>query len=139
MPSCYCLVPDASGTRVLLESGPEGWTLPTVEHADGWFAHEAVAVARQLSDRLGIKLVALREVEEAGLHLCELENLSPEWSPGSGWRWVDRAAAAAVHLKAARPAGPAARLVPAGQPPAAARGEVPLGEEGLVRRGGRLD
>jgi hypothetical protein len=99
MPSCYCLVPDASGTRVLLESGPEGWTLPTVEHADGWFAHEAVAVARRLSDRLGIHLVALREAENAGLHLCELENLTSAWSPGSGWRWVDRAAAAAVHLK----------------------------------------
>ncbi len=38
MPSCYCLVPDASGTRVLLVNGPEGWTLPTVEHADDWFA-----------------------------------------------------------------------------------------------------
>jgi hypothetical protein len=74
--------------------------LPTVEHDDGWFAHEAVAVARRLSDRLGIKLVALREVEKAGLRFCELENLSPGWSPGSGLRWVDRAAAAAAHLKA---------------------------------------
>ena len=98
MPSCYCLVPEASGTRILLVSSPEGWTLPTVEHDDGWFAHEAVSVARQLSERLGIRLVALREVEEAGLRLCELENLSPEWSPASGWRWADRAAAAALHL-----------------------------------------
>ena len=59
MPICYCLVPDASGTRLLLESDPEGWRLPTVEHDNGWFAHEAVAVARQLGDRLGIRLVAL--------------------------------------------------------------------------------
>src|SRR5262249_43033753 len=98
MANCYCLVPDASGTRVLLERGPEGWTLPAVEHADDWFAHEAVAVARQLSDSLGIRLVALREVEENGLHLCELENLSPKWSPGSGWRGADRRAAAAMPL-----------------------------------------
>ena len=36
-------------------------------HANGRIAHEAVAVARQLGDRLGIRLVALPEVEEAGL------------------------------------------------------------------------
>jgi hypothetical protein len=99
MPISYCLVPDASGTRLLLESGPEGWTLPTVEHDNGWFAHEAVTVARQLGDRLGIKLVALRELEEAGLHFCELENLNPEWSPANGCRWVARSAAAALHLE----------------------------------------
>jgi len=98
MPSCYCLVPEVSGTRILVVSGPEGWTLPTVEHGDDWFAHEAVSVARQLSERLGIRLVALREVEEAGLRLCELENLCPEWSPASGCRWADRAAAEALHL-----------------------------------------
>ena len=96
---CYCLVPDASGTRLLLERGPEGWTLPTVEHDHGWFAHEAVAVARGLGERLGIRLVALREVEEPGLHLCELENLSPDWSPARGCRWVVQSAAAALHLK----------------------------------------
>ena len=99
MPSCHCLVPDASGTRVLMERGTDGWTLPTVEHADDWFAHEAIAVARQLSDRLGIRLVALREIEEAGLHLCELEILTQEWSPSAGRRWVDRATAAALHLE----------------------------------------
>ncbi len=76
MPISYCLIPDASGTRLLLKSGPEGWTLSAVEHDYGWFAHEAVAVARQLGDRLGIRLVALREVEEAGLHLCELVNVA---------------------------------------------------------------
>jgi len=83
MPSCYCLVPDASGTRVLLVSSLEGWTLPTVEHSDGWFAHEAVSVARQLSERLGIRLVALREVEEPGLHLCELLELGGSPLPDS--------------------------------------------------------
>jgi hypothetical protein len=76
-------------------SGPEGWTLPAVEHADDWFAEEAVSVARQLGERLGVRLVALREVEEAGLRLCELEILSPDWSPASGWRWVDGEDAAA--------------------------------------------
>jgi len=92
------LVPDASGIRIVVVSGPQGWTLPTVEHADGWFAHEAVSVARQLSERLGIRLVALREIEEAGVRLCELENLNPEWSPAPGWRWVDRRATAALHV-----------------------------------------
>jgi len=98
MSTCYCLVPDNSAARVLMVSGPEGWTLPTVEHADDWFAHEAVTVARQLSERLGIRLVALREIEEAGVRICELENLSPEWSPARGGMWFDRAAASAIRL-----------------------------------------
>lgn len=98
MPSCYCLVPDASGTRVLLVDGPGGWTLPNIEHDDDWFAHEAVSVARRLGERLGIRLVALREIEEAGLRLCELENLDPGWSPADGSRWADRAIAAGPAL-----------------------------------------
>jgi hypothetical protein len=75
---------------------PEGWKLPAVDHGDDWFAHEAVSVARKLGERLGIQLVALREIEEAGLRLCELENLSREWSPANGWQWFDRAAASAA-------------------------------------------
>jgi hypothetical protein len=98
MSSCYCLVPEASGTRVLVVNGPGGWTLPNVEHDDGWFAHEAVSVASRLGERLGIRLVALREIEETGLRLCELENLDPGWSPANGWRWADRAAAAGLGL-----------------------------------------
>jgi hypothetical protein len=93
MPTCYCLVPDNSATRVLLESGPDGWTLPAVEHLDDWFAEEAVSVARQLGQRLGIRLVALREIEEGGLRLCELENLTAEWSPPNGCQWLDGRAA----------------------------------------------
>jgi hypothetical protein len=96
MPSCFCLVPDASGTRILLVNGPEGWTLPNVEHDDGWFAHESVTVARGLGDWLGTPLVALREIEQAGLRLCELENLDPGWLPAKGWRWADRAFAAGL-------------------------------------------
>jgi hypothetical protein len=84
-------VPDASGYRILLVKGPEGWTLPNAEHDDDWFAHEAVSVARRLGERLGTRLVALREVDEAGLRLCELEILDPAWSPANGWRWADRA------------------------------------------------
>jgi hypothetical protein len=92
MPICHCLVPDGSGTRLLFVSGPAGWSLPSVEHGDEWFAHEAVAVARQLSERLGLRLVALREIEQGDQRLCELENLSPECPGRSDWRWVDPAA-----------------------------------------------
>jgi hypothetical protein len=53
-------------------------------------------LSRQFSERLGIQLVALREIEEAGLRVCELEILSPEPSPANGWRWVDRREAAAA-------------------------------------------
>ena len=86
MPICYCLVPDASGTRVLLVDGPGGWTLPSIEHDDIWFAHEAVSVARRLGERLGTRLAALREIEGAGLRLCELERLDSRWSPTNGSR-----------------------------------------------------
>jgi hypothetical protein len=81
--------------------------LPTVEHADDWFAAAAGSVARQLSENLGIRLVPLREIEQSGLRICELENLSPERSPASGWRWVDRKAAAA----ALRPKPPGLRAL----------------------------
>jgi hypothetical protein len=98
MPTCYCLVPDESGLQLLVESGPDGWTLPAVEHADDWFAHEAVSVARRLGERLGLRLVALREIDEAGMRLCELENLATDGAPADGFRWVDRAAASDLHL-----------------------------------------
>jgi hypothetical protein len=98
MSICYCLVPDCSAARILVEKDRDGWTLPAVELGDGWFAHEAVTVASKLSGRLGIRLVALREMSTDGLQLCELENLNPDWSPSSDWTWVDRAAVASSIL-----------------------------------------
>jgi hypothetical protein len=84
--------------RVLVTRDSEGWTLPAVEHEDNWFAHEACAVARDLGNRLGMHLTALREMEKAGLRLCELENHTPPWRPPPGARWVDRAQARTLPL-----------------------------------------
>jgi hypothetical protein len=67
----------------------EGWTLPVVEHRDDWFAHEACAVARDLGTRLGTRLTALREIQKAGLRLCELENHSAHWRLPPAARWVN--------------------------------------------------
>jgi hypothetical protein len=52
VPRCYCLIPDACGKCVLaLPVGERLWTLPTVEHDDGWFAHVSAAVARNATER----------------------------------------------------------------------------------------
>jgi hypothetical protein len=88
MASCYCLIPHASTPRVLLTRAGGGWTLPTVDHAEDWFAHEACSVAREMGKRLGLTLTALREIEQAGVRICELENHSPGWSAPPQARWV---------------------------------------------------
>jgi hypothetical protein len=89
VPICYCLIPEPSTGRVLLVRTPEGWTLPVVEHRDDWFAHEACVVARDLGRRLGIHLTALREMHQAGVRLCELENHDDDWRLPGAAQWVN--------------------------------------------------
>jgi hypothetical protein len=76
----------------------EGWTLPVVEHRDDWFAHEACAVARDLGRRLGTPLTALREIQRAGLRLCELESHGARWRPPPAARWLTEGQARGLPL-----------------------------------------
>jgi hypothetical protein len=89
MPHCYCLIPDACGKCFLaVPAGERLWTLPTVEHDDGWFAHASTAVARSATERYGIPMTALREHTLADCRVCELEIQAPQWTPPAGTRWI---------------------------------------------------
>jgi hypothetical protein len=68
--------------------GERLWTLPTVEHDDGWFAHVSAAVARSATERYGIPITALREHIVADCRVCELEIHAPQWTPPAGMRWI---------------------------------------------------
>jgi hypothetical protein len=98
VPICYCLISQPSAGRVLLLRTAEGWTLPAVEHGDDWFAHEACTVARDLGQRLGTHLTALREIQEAGLRLCELESHGEPGRLPPGARWVKEGQARSLLL-----------------------------------------
>jgi hypothetical protein len=100
MPHCYCLIPDACGKCVLaVPAGERLWTLPTVEHDDGWFAHASTAVARSATERYGIPMTALREHTVADCRVCELEIQAPQWTPPAGTRWIASSDLAATTLE----------------------------------------
>jgi hypothetical protein len=101
-PHCYCLIPDVSGNAFLaMPAGERLWTLPTVEHDDGWFPHVSTAVARSATERYGIPMTALREHTVADCRVCELEIHALQWTPPAGTRWIASSDLAATTLEPA--------------------------------------
>jgi hypothetical protein len=90
MPTTYCLIPHPYELKILtVPADGGGWTLPTVDHPDDWFAEVAGGIGREVSDRFGMRLTALREIDHGGVRVCIMENHSPDWSHNDE-RWFER-------------------------------------------------
>jgi len=92
------ILPDATGTRLLLLREGAGWALPRVEFAGGWFAEDVGALARLARGRLGAEVSVLRHLVDDEHQVGELENHNPTWTPPPGARWVDGEALAGLSL-----------------------------------------
>ena len=101
------LAPDPAELSILLCPGPQGdgWTLPSYEPEDGFFAVVG-PLNRGLKEQLGIDVIALRclkfetdqEVKKTVDAIFCMENRSPGWTPPEPMRWANREELAGLRL-----------------------------------------
>jgi hypothetical protein len=73
---------------VLLLPLGRGWAPPRLEHRSGWFAYAAEEVRRELRERLGAEVTALRHLQDEPFDVCEVESHAPGWAMPAVARWV---------------------------------------------------
>ncbi|MEZ4520228.1 MAG: hypothetical protein R3A46_01105 [Thermomicrobiales bacterium] len=92
----HVIVPDISGSSVLVTSTSEGYALPHWATDDGSFWQETRAVNSELRNRFGLSVATLRAClldwsAERRDSYYVVDNLSPDWRPPWGSRWIGRA------------------------------------------------
>ncbi len=90
MTTYYCVIPHATRPCVLLTKRSGQWSLPSVSHIEGWLSYAVRKITLELERQSGLELTFLRELEERGLHVCEMENHTPQGEIPPDARWVDR-------------------------------------------------
>ena len=99
MTTCYCVIPHATRHCVLLTKRGGQWSLPSVRNVEGWLPYAVRKINLEVERRWGLGVTFLRELEERGVHVCEMENHSqPEGIPSNA-RWVSREELAGLHIE----------------------------------------
>lgn len=90
MTTYYCVIPHTTQPRVLLLKRGGQWSLPSVEYGEKWLPYAVRQIALEVERQWGLEVTFLRELEDRGVNVCEMENHSPQWEPPPDARWLDR-------------------------------------------------